>query len=153
MVTAGEHSRKSRPGDLLGHERLSATAGRRARRGSIISRTSNDPSGAGLRQTRKWSGNAISTALDRMAQDRERHREYRTHAQSAQRDAAAAPREALRARSRRGLVDQCSAYACPVHAHAAAPRRPTSNQPASSNPQLTGHISPCTPCTRMRTLR
>ena len=36
------------------------------------------------------------------------------------------PEGALRARSRRDLLDQCSAYACPMRAHARLPRRTAS---------------------------
>ena len=61
-----------------------------------------------------------------MAQDRERHQERRTHAQSARRDAMATPRGPLRARSRRDLLDQCSAYACPMRAYARLPRKTAS---------------------------
>ena len=78
-------------------------------------------------ESRTAVGDAVAiTALDRMAQDRERHQERRTHAQSARRDAMATPRGPLRARSRRDLLDQCSAYACPMRAHARPPRRTAS---------------------------
>jgi len=62
------------------------------------------------------------------------------------------PEGALRARSRRDLLDQCSGYAGPMRAYARPPRR-TASTCRSPEPQLTGHASPRTPCIRMRTQR
>jgi hypothetical protein len=49
----------------------------------------NDPSGTGRREMLERVGGTRTTALDRTAQDREWHRERRTRAQIAGRDAAA----------------------------------------------------------------
>ena len=102
--------------NLLG-EQVSSTAR------SVGGRGSEDPKPLNFRKPMPCGYGA---SLDRMAQDRERHQEHRAHAQSARRDAMATPRGPLRARSRRDLLDQCSAYACPMRAHAKLPRRTTS---------------------------
>jgi len=94
---------------------------------------------------------AITTALDRMAQDRERHQERRTHAQSARRDAMATPRGPLRGRSRPDLLDQCSAYACPMRAHARLHRRTAStcrSQRNRSSPVTSRRARPAYACVR-----
>lgn len=59
-----------------------------------------------------------SMALDCNFQRRERHQAQTTGAQNSrhQTTGPAALRRPLRARSRRDLPEQCSAYACPVHA-------------------------------------
>ena len=78
-------------------------------------------------------------------------RKYRTHAQIARRDATAASRGALRARSSRDLVDQCSAYACPMRAHARLLRRTTSTcrSPRNrSSPATSRRAHPAYACVR-----
>ena len=83
----------------------------------------------------------ITTALDCSVPSRERHQEYRTHAQIARRDAAAAPRGPLRARSRRGHVEQCTAYACPVQPY--APAAPTRRPPPTCCSATARAAPPC----------
>jgi hypothetical protein len=69
---------------------------------------------------------ALNDRSVRTSQAASGHAERRTCAQIARRDAATAPRGPLRARSPRDLVDQGSAYACPMRAYARPPRRTTS---------------------------
>ena len=54
-------------------------------------------------------------------------------------------------RHRRDLVDQCSAYACPMHAHARPLRRATSacrSPPNRSSPATSRHAHPAYACVR-----
>ena len=131
-------------------------AGRRSPRApngeaEVASDRQNDLSRVDGRRAESTDRGRRTTALDRMAHDRGRRHERRTHARSVPRDATAAPRGPLRARSHRDLIDQCIRMPC------ACTRKSVSlgavRPPSGTNPQLTGPIAAralCIPLHRAR---